>query len=1083
MSVGVVIVCLMSGTTQDDQPRSSHPMSSMARRLPSDVTNTAAATRSRFRYQDECVALVMLQHLGSSDLDGILVEHSTDAILIYGGRPVELVSIKHREVDRVDDSGWSLDALKKQDVLAGLYRQWCNVGKSCGLAFWTNAGFVRNMRELRNVLVNNAMPSPDLAQRIAKILDTSLDEARDFLRVLTTPPEPLPRRKEITAQGIRQTELLLRRYRTDAVRFAEHCYRALIEEIAVASTDVPESERRIPLPITGTLAEFLRQRKEREIEQRYFNAVETLDSILREFDAKSAQEIPNLDQYGWVADPHFTGRVEHLRQLETLLAPGNPHEVEPVVVHGLTGCGKTSLATEFAAKHSDVLRPVFISTETRVALLHNLARLAGQEHDETTETGITAAGGPVTPPLPGNSGTLLILDGVTDADTIRGIIPRQSLCRVLITSTVKHLDQGYMHLELDSWRPEESEQYLRVSLSDASENDRRQMANALYHHPLALVQAANHCRLMDRSVPEFLERLANEPINTLDMGEASGHQRSIIQAIKFNVASVSERDPLAKDLLYVLAHLGTDPLPLSLFKQRLAIAMVASPSQLIPTPPSSRWRKWIGRLRPEPPQSQEVKWHDADAFRILKELVNPASRNRAVNVLLKSSLVSIRGGGLVLHPLTALVLRNLSSNLLRWLEIGFGIVITGGKIESLDDNDRADELLGHLLVLTATALENHFNGPAVFVSCHHLARRLGALGQLKQENNRQQDALYFGQIAVELSTEAASTDRNAALMVIIARETLAAIYFWLGETDLAIHYHKENLAACLDISHFDLYIRTLRMLAEVACWRGRRELAEGILDKIENELDTSPLDADAHLVVSHIKVMILRLLGRIEEAISINRWALDQKSSREKIPQGICEMLLRDAVQLARDTDNFTDLAHYQNSLLNLEQSKVKPGRRADTRLIDTIRAAADAAIDSGDLDHSKRLIDQAYTLTMDEFDEQSEVYATVLATRGRLFLHLGRIHDSRHDLERSEQFFRDNPELSEGSLPAVLLHLAHITNIEGEKGKALQIAREAYEIDRKTYGEDHPETKKDANIIQLIKDSTGLPHFYREQQ
>ena len=1054
----------------------------MARGLPPDATNTAAATRSRFRYQDECIALVLLQHLGSSDLDGILVEHSTDAILISGGQSVELVSIKHREVDQSDDSGWSWDALKKQDVLASLYRQWCNAGKSCGLAFWTNAGFVRSMRELRKVLVNNAAPSLGLVQRIAKILDTPLDEARDFLRVLTTPPEPLPRRKEITAQGIRQTELLLRRHRKDAVRFAEHCYRALIGEIAVASTDVPESERRIPPPISGTLTEFLRQRQEREIEQRYFNAAETLDLILREFDARAAQEISTLDQHGWVADPHFTGRVEQLHHLETLLAPGNPHEVEPVVVHGLTGCGKTSLATQFAAKHSNTLRPVFISAETRAVLLRNLARLAGQEHQETAETGITAAGGPVTPSLPGNSGTLLILDGVTDVDAIRGIIPRQSLCRVLITSKVKHLDQGYTHLELDSWQPEESAQYLRLSLPDASDNDRLRLANALHHHPLALVQATNHCRLMDRPVPEFLERLVNEPLNTLDMGEASGHQTSTIQAIKLNIASVSERDSLAKDLLNVLAHLGSDPLPLSLFERNLAIATVASYSQPIPTPSPPRWRKWLGRLQPESPHSQELKWHDAEAVCILKALTDPVSRDRAVDALLKSSLVSLRGGGLVLHPLVALVLRNLSlDHVLRWLEIGFGIVLTGGEISALDEIDRADELLGHLSALTLTALENHFNGPVVLVSCHRMARRLAALGQLKQGNDRQRDALYFGRVAVELSTEAARLDRNAESAVVLARETLAVTYFWMGETDLAIHHLEENLAACLDLDNFDLHIRTVRILAEVACWRGRREIAERILDKIEHELDNTPLDANAHLLISHVKVMILSFLGRTKEAISINRRALDQASSREKIPQVLAEMLFRDSVQLARDTNNFTHLTQYQDFLLDLEQSKVKPGQRADRHLIDTIRATADAAIDAGNLDRSKQLIDHAYALAVDEFGEQSEVYAAVLATRGRLLLHLRRLRDARRDLMRSEQFFRDFPELSEGFLSAVLLHLAQITYLEGEKGKALQIAREAYEIDRKTYGKDHPETQRDAETIQLIKTSESLSNFYRK--
>jgi len=589
---------------------------------------------------------------------------------------------------------------------------------------------------------------------------------------------------------------------------------------------------------------------------------------------------------------------------------------------------------------------------------------------------------------------------------------------------------------------------------------------------------------MDRPVPEFLERLVNEPLNTLDMGEASGHQTSTIHAIKLNIASVSERDSLAKDLLNVLAHLGTDPLPLSLFERRLAIATVESSSQPIPTPPPPGWRKWLGKLQPEPPQSQELKWHDAEAFRIFKALTDPASRDRAVDALLKSSLVSLRGGGLVLHPLIALVLRSLSSDhLLRWLEIGFGIVLTGGEISDFDENDRADELLGHLSALTLTALENHFNGPAVFVSCHHLARRLAALGQLKEGNDQQRDALYFGRIAVELSTEAARLDRNAEWAMVLARETLAVTYFWLGETDLAIHHLEENLAACLDLDKFDLHLRTLRTLAEVACWRGRREIAERILGKIECELDTTPLDADTHLLISHIKVTILWFLGRAEEAISINRGALDQASSREKIPRTLGEMLLRDAVLLARDTNNFADLTHYQNSLLDLKQSKIKPGQRADRHLIDTIRATADAAIDAGNLDRSRQLIDRAYALAVDEFGEQSEVYAAVLATRGRLLLHLRRLRDARRDLMRSERFFRDYPELSEGFLSAVLLHLAQITYIEGKKGKALQIAREAYEIDRKTYGEDHPETQRDAEIIQLIKSSKKLPNFYREQQ
>src|SRR5450631_2299077 len=109
--------------------------------LPEDRRNTARETRARYRYQDECAALALLNHLDSEDLDGVLIEHSTDMILLPANGVPELVSIKHREPNQSGESGWSWNALKRQRVLIDLYHAWNSADRRCTLAFWTNAGF------------------------------------------------------------------------------------------------------------------------------------------------------------------------------------------------------------------------------------------------------------------------------------------------------------------------------------------------------------------------------------------------------------------------------------------------------------------------------------------------------------------------------------------------------------------------------------------------------------------------------------------------------------------------------------------------------------------------------------------------------------------------------------------------------------------------------------------------------------------------------------------------------------------------------------------------------------------------------
>ena len=1046
------------------------------RRLPFGSTNTAPSTRSRFRYQDECIALVTLQHLAADDLQGILVEHSTDLILIPKGSPPELVSIKHREVDQAEDSGWSWTALKKQSVLLDLYRQWCLTDRSCRLAFWSNAGFVRSAQELRRVLVDNAAPSSQLVHRLAKELDTSVEDARKFLEILSVPDEPLPRRKEITAQGIRQVERLLKKYRRDAARHAEGCYRTLVDHIATAGTDLPNEEKRVPQPVRSTLAALLSDRQERQIAERYFDATATLDLILDVFDAASVEEVSNPGQRGWESDPHFSGRIEHLDRLRMLLRPGSPHEVAPVVVHGFTGCGKTSLAAEFASEHADILRVFFINAETRASLVRDLAQLTDQGRADVWKTGISNVQGPVTPTLPGNSRTLFILDGVTDADSIHGIIPRRSLCRILITSTVAHLDQGYEHVELGGWRPDESRLYLRMALPDATDQDRQLLADKLHHHPLALTQAANHCRVMRRSVPDFLDRLVREPLDTLDIGKASGHHNSTVQAIKLNIASVCERETAAGHLLSLLAHLGSDPLPLALFEQRTAVSEVANLEPWKPTRLQAKWRKLANALKPNSPKWTGAAWHDQETMTIASSLGDLKVRDRAIEALLQCSLAGVRDGGLVVHPLIGLIVRHLDTNHRRWLEIGYGLIIVGGQIRGVDEEYQPDALLGHLSALTLIALEGKLRGISVVVACIHLARRLASLGQLGCGADDPHGATYFCRTALDIVGKMEIPDPKFESIAIRARETLATIYFWQGETNLAIKYHEENIAACAELNLLAPYLMCLQELADVACARGRGDIAQKVLDTLARELPRTSLPVEVEIQVSHIKVTALRLLSKIDEAVAINERALEQAKTCEGISNFVLELIYQDKVVLARYAGDHAEQMRYELANLDIQHGRQNQGRRPDRRLIEAVRGSADAALENGNLDLSLQLINKACALATDQFGTESDVYAQILATRGRLFLHLGLLDKARCDLKESESFFRSNPEMAQGYLPAVLLHLAHIVNMGGNKRQALEIANEAYEMDRRAYGEEHPETRKDVEIIQAIMRQRGRP-------
>lgn len=722
----------------------------------------------------------------------------------------------------------------------------------------------------------------------------------------------------------------------------------------------------------------------------------------------------------------------------------------------MAGSGKTSVATQLGAELPEAIRPVFLNGETRTSLIEDISRLAGLPAEVSWGGGICAAAGPVTAELPVSPDTLLIIDGVTSSDTLRGIVPRAGACRVLITSTVRHLDQGYVHVELGDWTSEESASYLSQVLPDSDDADRVRLAEALHHHPLALTQAANHCRLLDRSISVFLQRLEDAPIEVLTLGEASGHRRTTVHSIKMNIDAATAKEPLSSSVLTLLAYLGSEPLPRSLFEREFPLAFVRGYGR--------NGRTWSWRLR------VLLDEHSRTTRSLAKQLHQPLERDRAIASLLELSLIRVTTEGYQIHPLVALVARSTVADPLPWLQIGFGLVadqlgVTHVEVGSRDDTDVC---LSHLAHLTTTAITHEYKGTAVLVACVHLARRQVVLGGQLKSSNAADLAEY-----VLFTFQARLPPKRLARLAGEAQLALAQFEFRHGHALAALVHCEEALAVSVRTGRLSLYLSSLRTMGEMAAVMGRRDLARRVLDTIDTQIEDVELDLDAQLSTANTRTVIHISLNNISQAKASSSWACDQLAAGHKVHPAVRQSVLQMAALVAKTTSDSEAWLRHELALLDIRRAEQANGRRQDRWFVESLHSAADAAIDANRLDLANSLVTEAVETASKAFGTESENYANVLAVRGRLYFHQRRFGAALRDLTFCADYFRAQPPPRNGMITAVLVHLAYVLHITGAKGRAIAAATEAYEIDLDLYGEDHPETQKDLEALRFVK---GLP-------
>ncbi|TXK35118.1 ATP-binding protein [Nonomuraea sp. C10] len=984
---------------------------------------------------------------------GIYVERSTDFILIpHEGRP-ELVSIKHREPNHKADSNWTWATLSKESVLEDLYSAWLATKKQAYVAFVSNAGFSGPAKDLWKACTTH---SPEdvakIAPTVAKRIGCTTDEAFEFISAMSVPLEPLPRRKEITDVAVRRIEeFLISQGRTRS--HADTVYLALLNIIRMAGTDIPQSRDATKAAKGATTREHVILTRDYQSHRQYISAARIRAQLLQCYDESQGLRPSDVGRR-WTADPLFAGRQKELEKLDELLAPGSGMPVSPVVIHGLTGTGKSFLALHYAATR-DAFRPIYIDASMRSQVINVLTHLGLSDLALHSSPAVAGGGGPVTPSLPENGSLLLILDGVVNPRTIQGLIPRRSLCRVIITSTIPNVDDGYSRIALDSWTRSESVAYAQGLLPGHSTADLDLLANKLHDHPLAIAQAVNYCRLMTYSIPEYISRIDRTPVEILEKGEASGYQRSIVQAIRLSMAAAEEKQPLARSLLAILSYMGSSGLPEDIFSLIGLWPFVGEYPDQNEQPNTSKANRMSG-----------VAWESR------LSLSHREKFDAALEALIRLSLVRRDSTGITTHPMVRLIARNLdqSATPKEWLTAALGLLLCpivadeehGGGMDELTQ----EACRIHLEASLQIALELDVYGPGVIAAGSEVVKHLLDM------HDYQSAQMYIGPLLSECVERADRGDISYHAPYSFRFFSVTAMTR-LGMIDEALLLLDENMDLLISHGRDEDIVEGWLMLARVAIWAGDRTIADQALTRLLNVDDFIQENPLTRLVVMHSRTQLLWLLNRRDEAIDENRRALRLLETTPETPAHIHEAIHGDAALLARDRMDLNALLRHEHSVFSISEpaSQVRSKRLGR---IGMLLSLADANIDAGSLSESEEFLTQAHE-EMAEWMYGHPVMGQFLGIRGRLQLHRGApdnlaiLEQSYEDLTRAIEILRPASGPAVQVLPSVLVHLALAASALHRHDEAIDAAKEAASMDQRRYGEGHPETLKDLETLYSV--------------
>ncbi len=264
--------------------------------------------------------------------------------------------------------------------------------------------------------------------------------------------------------------------------------------------------------------------------------------------------------------PGFSGREEELGVLGSSLARAGA----AVVVKGLGGVGKSSVAREFAWRNREQYSVVWwLNSQTEDGIVEALLRLGSlfvrglDQHADRR----AAAQQVSSSMLSGFSKpVLLVFDNLEDEQLLHAWRPPSGSC-TLATSRSAAWGANISVIRLETWRFDTAVDYLRRESGrpDVTEPDAREIVEALGALPLALAHAAASLRGTRMVTPrKYLERIGGYLKNAPRGVE---YPQSIFATFTTAIAQAENEAPGAAAALCFAASFAPDGIPDELFRQ------------------------------------------------------------------------------------------------------------------------------------------------------------------------------------------------------------------------------------------------------------------------------------------------------------------------------------------------------------------------------------------------------------------------------------------------------------------------------------------------------------------------------------
>lgn len=991
-------------------------------------TQSGPRTRAAFEYQDQCVALTILERLLSGQLEGVLVEYSTDLVVFPIEGSPELVSVKHRSPNQSGSSGWTFAQLKKHDVLGELYRFWSDSGGEATATVYTPAGL---QGDAIGLIGHHADPKKRayLVEELPSHGVAAIDAAA-FAAHLYWPIDPLPRAREIVSVIHDHLRDLLEL--TGRPDFGvDEAYSALLETILDTATERPEGFKRYATVARSTANTFV------DLTDRRYLSADRLTRLILSAAGTPPQEL--IHPSDLFSDPDFIVREHISAQIIEALVDQDDGKHRTIALVGPSGSGKSALALKYAESAPAQVSIAILDGSDRAALITSLHRCFGGKERLS---------------IPSDANLIVLVDGVTDPDTISGIVPRISESRIIVTSTRSDLDNRIGIISVGAFEADEADQYLQGMWSELTDRERKEIAAALDRSPLALTQAASVARTLGISGDTYLEILHASPGKTLEMGKVDGHPVPIARSVAIALQSLATEAPASSSLLTLLSMLGPFQIATSWLSADFST----------PLNGDEMFRAYPGGL----PRGPEA---------LMQLLGDRASLYSAMNELTSRHLVRTIGGRFVIHSLVAEIEIGRNRDPIPILEVAFSLLsrhFTSG-YGVIDSSIEQDVPIALRILRIADSLGA--TGPVVPALCIEFSAWIALVGepiiaaQLAERGNAWR---------VRLQAE----DRIGAEYSAYLDLRYAHAQFALGNPALGLEVLEASLTrvtsdGAIALEAGEAVVPLLSGYADILMDESSRRLDQ-VLHFIRRARRAGVNDPSLAAIQLQVELNLAWLSG-------------DGEAARDLLPRALaayeeCEMdssrIIRYGIALARH-DPLLD-SKYWAGRLEIHARRSEAGGPSLVSLI--LTEAADAYLDCDDVDNAGRLLESAREI-LNGRPAALQTEIELLASEGRFELERALTWDGprreaaltlgRSRLLDSLGLLESTSSSTKTSLPSVLLNLAAIELLLRNYPQALGHASEALRLDVRRFGENHPESVADRAMVEEIEKRLKTKHVF----